>query len=105
MYLLMAIGAAFSFVVGGIFMQMSQGLSQMIPASLVYVCFGLGATLQTLAMPQSGGMSMTYVLVVGIEASLTVVSGVLLFQEDYSPLKLAGMALITIGVIFLRSDS
>jgi multidrug transporter EmrE-like cation transporter len=104
MYLLMAIGAALSFVVGGIFMQQSQGLSQILPTSLIYLCFGLGATLQTLAMQQSGGMGMTYVLVVGLEAILAVACGVLLFQEGYSLLKLLGAALITLGVIFLRAE-
>jgi multidrug transporter EmrE-like cation transporter len=103
MYLLMAVGAAISFTVGGIFMQKSQGLSQLLPTILVYACFIFGANLQTLAMHRSGVMGITYVLVVGLEAVLAVVFGAIFFQEHYSPLKLAGVGLITIGVICLRS--
>jgi small multidrug resistance pump len=103
MYLLMAIGAAICFTVGGIFMKMSQGLSQLLPTVLVYVCFIMGANLQTLAMHKSGAMGITYVLVVGLEAVLAVVFGAVLFQEHYSLLKLAGVGLISLGVICLRS--
>jgi multidrug transporter EmrE-like cation transporter len=103
MDLLMVIGAALSFTVGGIFMQKSQGLSQLIPTILVYACFIVGASLQTLAMQKSGVMGITYVLVVGLEALLAVIFGAAFFQEQYTPMKFAGLGLITIGVIFLRS--
>ncbi len=99
----MAIGAAIFFTVGGIFMQKSDGLSQLLPTILVYACFLVGASLQTLAMHKSGVMGITYVLVVGLEAVLAVVFGAVFFQENYPPLKLAGVGLITIGVICLRS--
>jgi small multidrug resistance pump len=105
MYLIIAVGAALSFTIGGIFMQMSQGLSQIVPTALIYLCFGLGATLQTLVMHKSGEMGITYVLIVGLEAILAVGFGILFFQEGYSPLKLVGITLITIGVVFLRSGS
>jgi small multidrug resistance pump/quaternary ammonium compound-resistance protein SugE len=103
MYLLMTLGAALSFTVGGIFMQMSQGLSQVFPTLLVYLCFGMGASLQTLAMNKSGVMGITYVLVVGLEAVLAVLFGAWLFQENYSLFKLAGVGLIAMGIIFLKT--
>jgi small multidrug resistance pump len=105
MYLIIAVGAALSFTIGGIFMQMSQGLSQIVPTALIYLCFGLGATLQTLVMHKSGEMGITYVLILGLEAVLAVGFGILFFQEGYSPLKLVGITLVTIGVVFLRSSS
>jgi small multidrug resistance pump len=105
MYLLIAIGAALSFVLGGVFMQMSQGFSQIIPTISIYLCFGLGATLQTLAMQKSGEMGITYVLIVGLEAVLAVGCGIFFFQEGYSSLKLVGITLVTIGVVLLRSGN
>jgi multidrug transporter EmrE-like cation transporter len=105
MYLLVAIGAALSFVLGGVFMQMSQGLSQIIPTISIYLCFGLGATLQTLAIQKSGEMGITYVLIVGLEAVFAVGCGIFFFQEGCSLLKLAGITLVTIGVVFLRSGN
>lgn len=105
MYFIIAIGAAVCFVLGGVFMQMSQGLSQIIPTVFIYLCFGLGATLQTLAIQKSGDMGITYVLIVGLEAVLAVGCGMIFFQEGSSVLKLAGLTLITIGVAFLRSGN
>ena len=105
MYLILAIIAALSFTIGGIFMKTSQGLSQIVPTVLIYLCFGLGATLQTLVMQNSGEMGITYVLILGLEAILAVVFGILFFQEGSSPLKLVGIAFVTIGVAFLRSGS
>jgi multidrug transporter EmrE-like cation transporter len=102
---LIAIGAALSFVLGGVFMQMSQGLSQLIPTVSIYLCFGLGATLQTLAIQKSGEMGITYVLIVGLEAVLAVGCGIFFFQEGYSLLKLVGITLVTVGIVFLRSGN
>jgi small multidrug resistance pump len=104
-YFLMAIGAALSFTTGGIFMQKSGGLSQLLPTLMVYGCFILGASLQTFAMHKSGSMGITYVLVVGLEAVLAIVFGSVFFQESYTLMKLAGVGLITVGVICLRSAS
>ena len=105
MYFLFAIIAALSFTIGGIFMKTSQGLSQIVPTVLIYLCFGLGATLQTLVMQKSGEMGITYVLILGLEAVLAVAFGILFFQEGSSPLKLVGITLVTIGVALLRSGS
>ena len=52
--LLLPIAAAFSFTVGGVFMQFSEGLSRFVPSLMVYVTFLLGASLQTLATRHSG---------------------------------------------------
>ena len=105
MYFLFAIIAALSFTIGGIFMKTSQGLSQIVPTVLIYLCFGLGATLQTLVMQKSGEMGITYVLILGLEAVLAVAFGILFFQEGSSPLKLVGITLVIIGVALLRSGS
>lgn len=86
-------------------MQMSQGFARIGPTALLYICFGLGATCQTLAMQKSGEMGMTYILIIGLEAVLAVVCGSVLFHENYSILKLVGVVLVTIGVLFLRSGS
>jgi small multidrug resistance pump len=105
MYILMAAGAALCFTIGGIFMQKSQGLTQLLPTSLLFLCFLLGASLQTLAMQKTGEMGKTYVLVVGLEAILAVGFGTFIFHEGYSFLKLLGIVLITVGVVFLRSTT
>jgi multidrug transporter EmrE-like cation transporter len=104
MYLLSAISAALFFVVGGVFMQKCEGFSQGFPTVMIYICFGLGATLQTVTM-MNGGMGVTYILVVGLEAVFAVTCGAMLFNEGYSPIKLLGIALIAVGIIFSRIES
>lgn len=102
MYFLMAIAAALSFTVGGIFMQMSEGLSKFIPTLLIYGMFVMGASFQTLAMRQSE-MGITYVLVLGLESVLAVLFSIFFFKEGYSSPKLLGVFLVVLGVVFLRS--
>ncbi len=104
MFLLMSFGSALSFTVGGIFMQLSDGLSKPLPSILVYVLFVMGASLQTLATRQSG-MGLTYVLVVGLEAVLAVLFSILFFKEGYSIVKLIGIFLVAMGIMFLRSSA
>jgi small multidrug resistance pump len=103
MYLLMALGAALCFTIGGIFMQLSDGLSKPLPTLLLYGMFATGASLQTLAM-QKSEMGMTYVLVVGLEAILAVGFSIFFFKEEYAFFKLLGIFLIVLGVIFLKSN-
>lgn len=101
MNLLMTLGAALSFTVGGIFMQYSQGLSEIIPSLLVYIFFCFGASFQAVAA-QETGMGVTYILVLGLEVVLAILFSIIFFQESYSLLKVLGIILVTIGVVFLK---
>jgi len=101
---LLSIAAALSFTVGGVFMQLSEGLSKALPSLMVYVMFLAGASLQTMATRYSG-MGLTYILILGMEAVLAVLFSVLLFKEGYSFLNVAGMVLVTVGVVFLQTGN
>lgn len=103
MYLLMVLLSAILFTVGGIFMKLSNGLTQLIPSLLVYVFFIAGASLQTIAMRRSA-LGVTYVIVLGVESVLAFLFGVVLFQENYSYTNFIGMSLIVAGMSFLQSD-
>jgi small multidrug resistance pump/quaternary ammonium compound-resistance protein SugE len=100
----MVLAAAAFFTVGGIFMKLSQGLSYLTPSLLVYFFFCAGASLQTLAMRNSD-LGVTYIFVLGVEAILALLFGVLFFKENYSFLKLLGISLIVTGIIFLRTSN
>ena len=103
MYLVLVLIAAISFTIGGIYMKLAAGLSQLVPSLLVYLFFAIGASLQTLAM-QKSDLGATYIFVLGIESILTLLFGVLIFKEKYSVLKLFGASLIVAGIIFLRTS-
>lgn len=101
MTLLLSLLAAGAYTVGGVFMRKAEGFSHALPAAMVFVCFCVGAALQTLAMRRSE-VSVNYVLVLGLEAGLALLLGVLWLGEAPTALKLAGLALILAGVLSLR---
>ncbi len=103
MTLLFSVLAASAYTVGGVFMRKAEGFAHALPSVMVFTCFGVGAALQTLAMKRSE-VSVNYVLVLGLEAGLAVLLGVAWLGEAFSPLRLAGLALILAGVIFLRLE-
>jgi multidrug transporter EmrE-like cation transporter len=94
--------AAAAYVAGGIAMKYSNGFRHGLPSALVFVAFGTGAALQTLAM-REGDLSVAYVLVLGLEAILAVIAGRLLFQEAI-PLKSAlGIVVVIVGMLLIKS--
>jgi small multidrug resistance pump/quaternary ammonium compound-resistance protein SugE len=103
MYLFMVLLSAILFTVGGIFMKLSNGLSELIPSLLVYIFFIAGASLQTIAMRRSN-LGVTYVVVLGLESVLAFLFGVVLFQENYSYTNFIGVSLIVAGMGFLQSS-
>ncbi len=94
--------AATAFATGGMAMKHADGLSKLIPSLIVMLLFILGAGIQTVAMKQQQ-MSVTYIAVLGLEALLAFGFGALFFGEGFALGKLAGAALVLIGVAFLRS--
>ena len=101
MFTICVTGAALSFAVGGYFMKLSQGLSRVGPTALVFVCFGVGAALQTLAM-RDEQMTVTYVIVLGLEAMAAYLVGALLLDETTTPAKLGGIGLVVAGIMLLK---
>jgi multidrug transporter EmrE-like cation transporter len=106
MNLFLSLLAAGAYTVGGLFMRKAEGFAHALPAAMVFGCFCVGATLQTLAMKRSE-LSINYILVLGLEAALALLLGIGWLGEALSPRKLAGLALILAGVITLplREDT
>jgi multidrug transporter EmrE-like cation transporter len=101
MFTLMVILAAVSYSVGGYYMKLSNGFSQMMPTTFVFILFCLGAGLQTWAM-RNQQMTITYIVVLGLEAVAAFGLGVFLLDESSSMVKLAGTGLILAGIALLR---
>ena len=59
--------AALSFSIGGYFMKLSAGLTQLRPTVLMFAFFSAGTVLQTVAM-RGEQMAVTYIAVLGFEA-------------------------------------
>jgi multidrug transporter EmrE-like cation transporter len=99
---LMSTGAAMIFSIGGLFMKLSVGLSHPLYSTLIFVCFGVGAVLQTLAMTKAD-LGSTYISILGLEALVTLLFSVWLLKENLSLEKLFGLGIIVLGVALLRS--
>jgi multidrug transporter EmrE-like cation transporter len=101
MYLLLAIGAALAYTVGGVCMKLSGGMTRLGPTLLVYLLFATGATLQTAGMRRSS-LGVAYLLVLGLESLLAFGFGLWLFRESHSVPKLLGVAAIVVGILLLH---
>jgi multidrug transporter EmrE-like cation transporter len=98
---MLLITAAFSYSAGGYFMKLSEGLTKGLPTTLVFGLFCLGALLQTIAMRHTE-MTVTYIVVLGVEAITALLLGWLFLGEGLTLVKLAGVLLVVIGVVVLR---
>ena len=94
--------AALSFSIGGYFMKLSAGLTQLRPTVLMFAFFSVGTVLQTVAM-RGEQMAVTYIAVLGFEAITALALSMVLLKESGSMSKFAGVALVVAGIVLLRS--
>lgn len=94
--------AALSFSIGGYFMKLSAGLTNLRSTALMFACFSVGAVLQTLAM-SGEEMSITYIVVLGFEAITALGLSVFVLKEGTSLAKFAGVGLVLAGIVVLRA--
>lgn len=99
--LLLLVGAAVLYVLGGIAMKMSQSLTAWQPTILIYATFAGGATLQTLGMA-SGKMSIAYAVVLGLEAVFALGLAAVMLHERVSVAQVVGTALVVAGIVVLK---
>lgn len=96
--------AALSFSVGGYFMKLSAGLTNLRPTILMFACFSVGAVFQTVAM-RGEQMAVTYIVVLGFEAITALALSMILLNESASLSKLAGVGLVIGGIVLLRTGN
>ena len=94
--------AALSFSIGGYFMKLSVGLTNLRPTVLMFAFFSVGAVLQTVAM-RGEQMAVTYIVVLGFEAITALALSMLLLNESASVSKVAGVGLVVAGIVLLRT--
>jgi multidrug transporter EmrE-like cation transporter len=102
-FFLIAIATALLYAVGSIFMKLSNGYISPLPSILSYVLFALGVHLQIYLLTRSS-LGTAGILVLGLDALCIVLLGVFLFKEAYTSIKMAGIALVVMGAIFLEAE-
>lgn len=100
-FAILAVLAAFAFSIGGYFMKLSAGLTQLRPTLLVFGFFAIGVCFQTVAM-RGEEMAVTYIVILGLEAITAFLLSVFLLNEGSSTHKIIGIALVLLGIAFLR---
>ncbi len=83
-------------------MKWSAGFQNLQATLGVFAAFALGAALQTYAM-RVESLGVGYVLVLGMEAVLAVLAGVLFFEEAMAWRNGLGVALVVLGIVLLKA--
>jgi small multidrug resistance pump len=98
LYLLIAI---LTEVVGTTMMKLSQGLTKLMPAVLMFVMYAISFVFMALALKKIE-VSTAYAIWSGLGTALIATIGILVFRESFSLPKLAGIVLIIGGVVLLN---
>jgi multidrug transporter EmrE-like cation transporter len=101
MALIQLVLASAAYAVGGLFMKQSAGLSHPRPTIAFLALFAGGATLQAAGM-KSADLGVSYIFVLGVEALMTVLLSMFYLRETYTPSRIAAIALVVVGIVWLR---
>jgi small multidrug resistance pump len=102
LHIALALGAALTFTVGGIFMKPSEGLTRPWPTVAVLGLFTVGALLLTLSVTARGELGAAYLFVLGLETVLAFSFGMFIFGERASAGRILGLVLLLAGMILIE---
>jgi small multidrug resistance pump len=97
-YLLIAI---LTEVVGTTLMKVSQGLTRLIPALMMFLMYAISFVFMALALKKIE-VGTAYAIWSGLGTALIATIGIFWFRESFNIPKLVGIALIIVGVILLN---
>jgi multidrug transporter EmrE-like cation transporter len=95
------VAASVAFGLGGALMKFSEGLHRLWPVAGIAVLFLVGSLLLAVAVRHEG-LSVAYVVGLGMEAAIAVGIGRWVFDERLSPWQAVGLVLIAVGVASVR---
>lgn len=88
-------------VAGTTSMKLSDGFSRTLPSVLIFVFYGISFYAFTLALKKMD-LSVAYAVWAGSGTALVAIIGIIWFNDAVSPLKLACLGLVIIGVTGLN---
>jgi len=95
------VAAALGYAIGAVCMKAADAFQRTGASIGLFVCFGAAATLQTLAMKHQD-VGVGYTLVLGLEATVAALLGVLIFREPVTASRVLGIGLVGVGIYCLR---
>ena len=90
-------------VAGTTSMKLAQGFTRPLPSVLIFVFYALAFVALTLTLKKMD-ISVAYSVWSGVGTALIAAIGIFWFQEPLTPVRLACIALIVIGVVGLNAD-
>ena len=97
-----AVAASAVFTLAGLFMRASAGFSRLGPSVALAALFVAGAALMSRAAMRNE-VSTSTIVCLGLEAVGSLFVGMMLLGEEIRPGKLAGAAIVVVGVAVLRA--
>jgi quaternary ammonium compound-resistance protein SugE len=95
------VAASLCFATSGVAMKFSDGLTRPLPSMLLGLLVLVGATFQTFVM-RYAGLGTTYLMVLGLEAVIATVLGIVFFHESFSLSRVLAIGFIVVGVAWLH---
>lgn len=91
-------------VAGTTSMKLAQGFTRPLPSLLIFVFYALAFVALTLTLKKMD-ISVAYSVWSGVGTALIAAIGFFWFQEPLTPVRLACIALIVIGIVGLNVDA
>lgn len=88
-------------VAGSTMMKLANGFTVFWPSVGVFVCYGLAITGLTLVL-RTIDLSIAYAIWSGTGTALIAIIGIYAFGEAVTPLKIASLILVIVGVVGLQ---
>ncbi|MGB7710572.1 MAG: multidrug efflux SMR transporter [Microcoleus sp.] len=79
-------------------MKFSQGFTQLIPSTLVVICYIGSISMLTKAL-KGINLNIAYAIWSGLGTAIIAIVGVIFFKETLSPLQIVSIFLIILGVV------
>jgi small multidrug resistance pump len=100
-WLYLAIGIILE-VLGTICMKKAEGFTKLVPSVLVFVLYGLALACLVLVLKKMGEISVVYAIWASAGTALIAVIGMIWFKEPVTPVKIASIFLIVLGILGLE---
>jgi len=100
-WIYLAIGIIFE-VLGTICMKTADGFTKLVPSILVFVFYALALGSLVLVLKKDGEISTIYAIWASAGTALIAIIGMIWFKEPVTPIKVASILLILLGILGLE---
>lgn len=100
-WLYLGLGIIFE-VLGTICMKLAEGFTKLVPSILVFVFYGLALACLVFILKKMGEISVIYAIWASAGTALIAVIGMIWFKEPVTPVKIASILLIILGILGLE---